>query len=66
MVAWSVRAPFAAASTMASPSPASPFGYTPDTMRIWWLPATKEKFSYEDGCFYPYDGPVIHGTGYTF
>ena len=41
-------------------------GDTPDTMRIWWLPATKEKFSYEDGCFCPYDGPVIHGTGYTF
>lgn len=39
-----------------------PFGYTPDTMKIWWLPETKEKFSYEDGCFYPYDGPVIHGT----
>lgn len=43
-----------------------PFGYTPTTTQIWWLPETKEKFSFENGEFYPYDGPVIHGTGYTF
>ena len=24
------------------PISCEPFGYTPDTMRIWWLPATKE------------------------
>ena len=36
------------------PISCEPFGYTPDTMRIWWLPATKEKFSYEDGCCYTF------------
>lgn len=43
-----------------------PFGYTPSTMQIWWVPETKELFSYDDGEFFPYEGPVIHGTGYTF
>lgn len=42
------------------------FGYTPTTLRVWWLPDTKEKFLLEDDVFLPYDGPVIHGTGYTF
>ena len=42
------------------------YGFTPTTERIWWIPTTKELFSYEDGIFHPYEGPVIHGTGYTF
>ena len=42
------------------------FGYTPDTRMIWWIPETKELFSYENEMFIPYDGPVIHGTGYSF
>ncbi len=42
------------------------YGYSPATLRIWWIPETKELFSFEDGEFRPYDGPVIHGTGYTF
>lgn len=42
------------------------FGYTPTTLKIWWLPDTKEKFSYEDGRYYPYEGPIVHGTGYSF
>lgn len=42
------------------------FGYTMDTRKVWWIAETKEKFTYEDGCFFPYDGPIVHGTGYTF
>ncbi len=42
------------------------YGYTPATVKIWWIRESKEKFSYEDGEFRPYDGPVIFGTGYTF
>ncbi len=42
------------------------FGYTMDTNKVWWISETKEKFTYEDGRFYPYDGPIVHGTGYTF
>ena len=42
------------------------YGYTPTTVKIWWIRETKEKFSYEDGEFYPYEGPVVFGTGYTF
>ncbi len=42
------------------------FGYTPTTERVWWIPDTKEKFTYEDGYYYPYEGPIVHGTGYTF
>lgn len=42
------------------------FGHSPATEKIWWLPETKEKFSYEDGGFIPYDGYIVHGTGYSF
>ncbi len=42
------------------------FGYAPDTTKVWWLPHTKERFTYEDGEFFPFDGYVIHGTGYSF
>ena len=42
------------------------FGYTPSTQKVWWIPSTKEKFTLDELGFLPYDGPVIHGTGYTF
>lgn len=43
-----------------------PFGYAPDTTRVWWLAQSKEKFTYDEDGFHPYEGPVVHGTGYTF
>ena len=42
------------------------FGYTPGTERVWWIPQTKEKFLLRSRGFQPYDGPVIHGTGYSW
>lgn len=43
-----------------------PFGYTIDASEVWWIPQTKEKFVLSWDEFRPYDGPVVHGTGYTF
>lgn len=46
------------------------FGSTMDTRPVWWNPETKKKYLYldlgDEAYFQPYEGPVIHGTGYTF
>lgn len=42
------------------------YGYTMDGDQIWWIPETKETFVFAWDVFRPYDGPVLHGTGYTF
>lgn len=47
------------------------FGFTPEATQVWWDPATKRKFLHVDvsgdlNYFEPYDGPVVHGTGYSF
>lgn len=42
------------------------YGYAIDSTKVWWIPETKELFTYEGGEFIPFDGPVIHGSEYSF
>lgn len=42
------------------------YGYAINTTPIFWLESTKETFTYAYDCFVPYDGPIVHGTGYSF
>ena len=46
------------------------FGYTMDARQVWWIPETKKKYLYIDlgdfAYFDLYEGPVVHGTGYSF
>ena len=47
------------------------FGYTPSAQQVWWNPETKKKYLHVEisddfSYFEPYDGPVVHGTGYSF